>query len=525
MKHFLLSASFLLIYFCQIHAQSPGGPDYDFGESGIIIEDLSMGVLESAECVAVQPDGKIVVGGITQIPATLSNALILLRYQSNGTPDSSFGIYGKVITDVHTLTYPNHECYKSIVLQADGKIVAGGYVQSYGSFNSVIARYLPDGTLDGDFGDGGLKVFDAGTAIYALNLLPDGKVIAAGYATTFSDKKTFSIIRMLPDGQLDPSFGVMGRVKFNIPEFTDEIATDIVVWESGNFAVAGAASQVGFGGEIGQLVFTHFLPSGEMDTLLGTQIFDYEGTSFKTALRPDNKILVTGGRDFQVVRLLNDGTIDETFGNNGRTSFAQYGARAKDLILQPDGKIVTAGHTGSFSDYALVRYWPDGTLDTGFGNEGIAINSSTEPYCMESVNAITLQSGDKIVGAGYQYFGGDGNKNISLVRFWTGNAEVVGINNTDDDKLQKTYTNPSLYITGNITSDYLRCRVSLPAPQSIQLELLHLNGISVSTWQFDHLVSGDNDLEINCQNAGPAGIYLLRLTTGGYQQMVKLIKI
>ena len=143
---------------------------------------------------------------------------------------------------------------------------------------------------------------------------------------------------------------------------------------------------------------------------------------------------------------------------------------------------------------------------------------------MESVNAIALQSGDKIVGAGYQYFGGDGNKNISLVRFWTGNAEVVGINN-DDDKLQKTYTNPSLHITGNITSDYLRCRVSLPSPQSIRLELLQLNGISVSTWQFDHLVSGDNDLEINCQNAGPAGIYLLRLTTGGYQQMVKLIKI
>lgn len=286
---------------------------------------------------------------------------------ASGSLDVTFDVDGKVNTD-----FGYSESAGGVVIQADGKMIAAG--------QGNVARYNADGSLDSSFGVGG-KVF---IPIHSNNLAlqSDGKIIVAGSA----------VVRLNSNGSLDNTFGTSGQA--NIPIYGDDVAIQsdgkIVLSSDGGFTVVRLNSD-------GTLDNT-FGSSG----LVGIAL---DGDAKGIAVQGSN-LVITGrvykaatAYDFVVVRLTSNGSLDSSFGTAGIviTSTSSGYDWGEDLVVQADGKIVVAGFSNY--DFALVRYNSNGTLDSTFGNGGIApVIDFDRRY--DSANSIALQADGKIVTAG-----------------------------------------------------------------------------------------------------------------------------
>lgn len=346
--------------FDAVRYNSDGSLDSSFGTGGRVTINFSgTGSQDTAKSVAIQPDGKIVIGGSTTF---FRPTFALMRLNINGGLDPSFGVGGKVRTDFA----PFGAFINAIALQQDGKIVAAGLrgpsgEQSVSDF--ALARYNADGSLDSTFGSGGKVATDFlgfDDVANAVAIQPDGKIIAVGYDNLFmfhspSSLFDFALARYNSDGSLDSSFGSGGRVTTEFFGSYDE-ARAIVLQPDGKLVVAGAASN--------SSAFT----------------------------------------DFGLVRYNIDGSLDPTFGTGGKvmTDFLSEFERAQALALQPDGKIVAAGlaerQSSARTDFALARYNADGSLDGAFGSGG---KVRTDFFGFDdAANAVALQADGKIVAAG-----------------------------------------------------------------------------------------------------------------------------
>ena len=189
----------------------PGDLDRTFGGDGTVVTDF--GGFDSIEDLAVQRDGKIVAVGATYGPTT-GNQVDVARYAKNGALDPTFGIDGKVTTDFGGAA-------NAVALQTDGKIVAAGVAASGGAtgFDIGLVRYDTNGTLDPTFGLGGKVVTDFGSShdtAGAIAIQPDGKLVVAGSTRPFgaydSHPPDFALARSNANGTLDTSFGAGGKV-------------------------------------------------------------------------------------------------------------------------------------------------------------------------------------------------------------------------------------------------------------------------------------------------------------------------
>jgi len=164
--------------------------------------------------VALQQDGKIVVGGATGI---FTDDFALARYEVGGTLDTAFGgqggIPGVVLTD-----FGLTDDARAVALQPDGKIVLAGSTNVNGTFDFALARYNNDGSLDSAFGTNGLQIthfFSPGSqsAAESIAVQSDGRVVVAGtfnQAAVPPKPTLFAVARYLPGGNLDPGFGHSG---------------------------------------------------------------------------------------------------------------------------------------------------------------------------------------------------------------------------------------------------------------------------------------------------------------------------
>ena len=213
-----------------VRYNADGTLDHRFGKSGVVITDL--GGNDYAAAVAVQPDGRIVVAGHTGRPRSASQKdpphdFVLLRYNSDGSPDRRFGKDGVVLTELRGEDEAN-----AVALQPDGKIVVGGHSGRPGTpHDFAVVRYNADGSLDdgsptdttpGDrFGPDGMVFTDFGgrDEIWSIILQPDGKVVAGGFSwrDVSIDTLGIKLARYTADGRLDPSFGAGGKVSTDLP--------------------------------------------------------------------------------------------------------------------------------------------------------------------------------------------------------------------------------------------------------------------------------------------------------------------
>lgn len=241
--------------------------------------------------LAIQPDGKIIVAGYSNKSSKDNFAMV--RYHTDGLLDASFGTSGKVTTTIGTSSSYAY----SVALQSDGKILLAGY--STGSNQDfTIVRYQTNGSSDVSFGAGGVVTTDFNSNIdraYRMAIEPDGKIVLAG--TTFTGSyNDFALARYSSNGSLDISFGTGGKITTAVGSNYDEIH-GLSIQGDGKIVAAGHVYDTGFVSDFGLVRYesdgqldTSFGVAGKITTALGPSIDRAEACLIES----DGKIVVVG---------------------------------------------------------------------------------------------------------------------------------------------------------------------------------------------------------------------------------------
>jgi uncharacterized delta-60 repeat protein len=386
-----------------------GDLDTSFSGNGKATTDFTVNRNDFAGAVAVQTDGKIVVAGRA---GRNGGRFALARYNPNGTLDPTFGGNGKVVTNFTG----GDDFANGVAIQTDGKIVAVGQAGGRGG-RFGLARYNANGTLDSTFnGDGKATVnftngFDAARGVA---LQGDGKIVAAGH-TNFD---RFALTRLNSNGRLDTVFSGNGKVTTNFSVVTD-FANGVVIQANGKIVAAGAAQITEF---TGRFALARYNTNGTLDSTFGgngrvtTDFTAEQDVAFGVALQTNGKIVAAGGGDvagarFELARYNANGSLDHAFSGDGKatTNFGPGIDAAHGVAIQTNGKIVAAGHA-NFHRFALVRYNANGTLDSAFGGDGKVTTNFTNKggFQDDLANGVALQADGKIVAAGRA--GGSGGR-------------------------------------------------------------------------------------------------------------------
>lgn len=245
-----------------------------------------------AYAMALQRDGMIVLAGETETAGTKDFAVI--RVKPDGNLDTSFGTGGRVVTPIGS----SNDTANAVAIQKDGKIVVAGQADMGAlNFDFAVARYNTNGTLDTSFDGDGMVTTDFGTAAQYVNSIairPDGTILAAGYSAPSSVKHAV-IARYTPSGALDTVFGVGGVINTYAPGGETRI-NEIAPQNNDKFVVAGdfydgtytdhfVAQYLASG-----VLDTSFDSDGMLVT--GTSGADDHGEAL--AVSPDGKIVVAG---------------------------------------------------------------------------------------------------------------------------------------------------------------------------------------------------------------------------------------
>jgi uncharacterized delta-60 repeat protein len=359
--------------FAVVRYQTNGTLDMTFGSGGKVITAVGSG-LDECNSVAVQTDGKIVLAGRSSNGTDTDVALV--RYNSNGTLDTTFNSSGKVTTPIGT----KNDAATKVVVQSDGKLVVGGYAEYTGGWadaypdaglsHFALARYNTNGTLDTSFNGTGIVISPLNLwddKIQDLLIQPDGKIVAAGYSANGYTYYDFTVARYNTNGTLDTTFNGSGSV-----------ITDIL---------------------------------GQHDFVSAA------------ALQADSKILVAGfalkqnnDSDFAVVRYNTNGIVDTSFGGVGwvTTPIGSGNDYCSGVAVLASGKIIAAGSSsnGTNNDVALARYNPNGSLDTNFNGTGTVTTSVSNGD--DGAGDMVVQSDGKIVVVGSA---NNGTNNFAAVRY------------------------------------------------------------------------------------------------------------
>jgi len=411
-------------------------------QTGIITTDF--GFSELAYSMTIQADGKILLAGYSNNGG--NDDFALARYNSNGSLDSSFDGDGKVITPMGL----SNDVGRSVTVQADGKILVAGNSKNGSDYNFALVRYNPDGSLDSTFGSNGKITTSAGSGYdgggdKSVTVQADGKILVAG--TSSND---FALVRYNSDGSLDTSFDGDGKVTTSISSSWDSLdyGFSLAVQADGKILVAGAARPNGF-------ALVRYNSDGSLDTSFDsdgkvtTPVGSHSGYSKSVSIQADGKILLAGdsndgsnNTDFALVRYNPNGSLDTSFDGDGKVTTAvgsnyDYG---ESFSVQADGKILVAGRSENGNKvfgFALVRYNSDGSLDTSFDGDGKVTTAGGVGQ------SVSVQADGKILVAG------TGNAfDFALVRYnsngsldttfgdapITPNPAILNITPTDADK-------------------------------------------------------------------------------------------
>lgn len=495
----------------------PGAPDATFGNNGTATF-LAQPLLNKAYGIALQSDQKILLAGYAL--SGTANVFVLARLMPNGDYDFSFGADSHVETAIGS----DAQCF-ALALQPDGKILlaGGAAVATNGSKDFALLRYQSNGLRDSSFGVNGIRTISFGTGddvARAIALQADGKILLAGTATT-GNGSLMALARFKPDGSPDASFSSDGKVTLGIGTFFTR-AYALAVQSDGKIVLAGDAKF----GMADDLALARFLPNGTPDPAFGTaghvtiDLGSDADSGSALALQPDGKIIVAGitgaNRDFALLRYLDDGTTDPDFGDQGvtTTDFAGSDDFANAVLLQPDGKIVAGGYAynGALPDFALARYLPDGTPDADFGTAGrVTTDFGDDAY--DYGFPMAMQSDGKLLLGGYSF--SDGHTAFAAARYLSGlNVGVV------DFSMPKV-----LLIAPNPVGERATFEFETGMAGCFTLTLTDAQGRTLQTFFLGkNFAAGRHAEELLLSANLPGGWYFLRLSDGGKDVVVKILK-
>ena len=325
-----------------------GGLDASFGQGGIATVNVAVGAGKKAEFArgaVIQSDGKIVIAGpIEHDTAATGDAardtdIAVVRFNPTGQLDPTFGTNGIVRLDLSTGTvsgtaFRGDTSWGLTLLPGDNLLVVGGKKADGAGRTDIdyaIVKLTAGGLLDTTFGTNGIFTLDVGTGNDSPRtaiLQPDGKIVVSCH-TSDAGVVTTVLFRLLPTGQLDPSFGVNGIVNAAILAFVAE-AYDVAL-QGQNLVIAGYGRDAS-----------------------------------------------TGTVDIISARFLPNGTWDKTYGDNGVgiIDVAGQDDRSRKLEVLPDGHVLIVGQgkpTATTQDAALVLLTPNGQRETRLNGNGVAL--------------------------------------------------------------------------------------------------------------------------------------------------------
>ena len=294
-----------------------GSLDHSFGTNGVVFTDF-FNDEDFANAIALQADGKIVAGGTSYDPNDPEDyGFALARFNSDGSLDTTFGNQGKVFTQIG----PGDDEISSLVIQTDGKLLAGGYIADNPNYYPYLVRYHLDGTLDTGFGSGGIVVDTLTNKPGFLRwtgLQPDGRIVVV--IAALGGNENHRVSRYHADGTPDPTFNATGKLVLDQGIDCQELRSGLVT-PDGKLVIGGSAGPTG---------------------------------------------------NFLVGRIKPDGSIDTSFGDNGFVKQQGTGADSfiRSMATTPDGSLIVAGYGhqdgNTLSDFVLVKYLNDlqvGTLN------------------------------------------------------------------------------------------------------------------------------------------------------------------
>lgn len=445
-----------------IRLMPDGSLDNSFGLGGIVRIDYDKHT-EKANAIALQADGRIVITGTAynqNYPHEYDFAT--LRLNPDGSIDKSFGNEGWVITDLGT----NEEFASVIAIQTDGKIVSAGRIDVGGHSDFAMVRYLPDGSVDSLFGNGGVvqttffndwRTWDEA---HAIAIFPDGKILLGGYAY----RPFFGLAKYNPDGSLDSTFGEHGLVTMDFGNFRSGVINTIQLTDDGGFLAGG--------------------PVGNME-------FPWKG-------------------NIAIVRYQSNGDLYTEFGINGiaKISIGEQSIIG-DMRLMPDGRIIIGGTSNIIwetqDDWLLARLTPNGELDASFDSDGYVIHMME--IGTSNVNQVLIQPDDKIILAGYT---SASPSNIGVVRFMA--EETSAVQDFNPNVTFQISPNPS---NGNFEID-------IGNNQFTDLQIRIYTVLGESVFRKNISAKFDNKFEIEASNL-ESGSYIIQLLNEKYSRTQQLI--
>ncbi|HUR97357.1 MAG TPA: FG-GAP-like repeat-containing protein [Pyrinomonadaceae bacterium] len=372
---------------------APGGLDNSFDGNGRLATDFSDGA-DVATDVVVQPDGKVVVVGVSGNPNPIGSAVVA-RYNVDGTLDNTFSGDGKLVL-------PSGYCTSAAVALSGTAIVIAYYATVPLSPPGAlfVTRLHSNGTFDTSFdGDG------TTTDTVPLNfILGDVAVrfstiiVAGGTAGSISGGSTppsdWLLWQFTNNGSLDTGFSGDGRVQTDFGGNLSEYATSIAVLPNGSIVVGGTGNPADQG-----FALARYTTNGSLDTNWGggdgkifTDISSGSDVPVDMEIDAGGRILLAGSsrpggvQTGTIVRYNADGLVDGSFDGDGILQTASFGPNVENIAIQAlDGKIIGIG---GLTDFIVGRLNVNGTPDTQFGNAGFVVtdmnnNSDDEPKALD----------------------------------------------------------------------------------------------------------------------------------------------
>ena len=402
-----------------------GASDATFGTAGLVTTPIGTATTSYAwaDTVAIDPKGRIVAEGPSGDTIAGGALVFVARYTSSGALDTSFATTGLSITAITPSGWTN---IHPLAVQADSRILVGGYQGTTVNPPEIVERLDEDGTIDATFGTAGVATVGAGDmGVEALAVGPDGSIgvvlyysvrrlttsgaIDSSFQSTFPPLGNFvpqslairadgtydlvgsvstyaedaEIVHLLPSGAYDPNAYSVGSLALPGPSATEVLA--LAVQPDGNIVAGGAFWEEG-------AAIARYLPSGALDPSFNAKLSPgtFNGANVAPlralALDASGRIVLAGGGSygttaFQAARLMPDGTYDSSFASGGYGTFAVSGlnqARGRAMAFDASGRIVLAGDGDFYSpspggtDFAVVRLTSAGTFDATLGSGGSA---------------------------------------------------------------------------------------------------------------------------------------------------------
>lgn len=345
-------------------------------------------------------DGRILSAGLS------GDEVILVRHLSNGDLDESFGDRGVIrISLIPGVPLAG----ASLTLQPYGHAFIFGHVGENYQEILYLIKVLPDGALDTTFGEGGRVFIDLpiGEDVpHDLAIQPDGKIVLVARVVRGFENYDEVLLRLDSKGDLDPTFGETGMVFAGKVYFSS-----LILLPDDRLLLAGSKNDA--------LLFARYLSDGRPDHSFGEEgivtikIPDSQLAEIHGAVRQqDGKIVAVGSADIVskgfhtlTTRINPDGSLDETFSNGKPSviSFQGYSTQNYAVVIQPDNKIIAVGFslgTVKTSNFTLMRFLPNGGLDLEFGSNGRVM---TDLGGVDLAQKVALQVDGKIVVSGWVF--------------------------------------------------------------------------------------------------------------------------